>query len=117
MRRKKGKTGDLVRLQQLRQEAEQAKVAALTAQREADKERTELEERAAAFEREAKRNQELQEWRKRLKAGDVVHVQRFDKTGSVVRIDSRKSVVIVSIGLGQWEIPFEEINPVEQVAV
>ena len=117
LRRKKGKTGDLVRLQELRREAEQAKVAAMSAQIEAEKEKTEFEERTAALERDAKRQVELNEWRKQLKSGEQVHVQRFDKTGSVVRVDLKKQFVIVSLGLGQWEIPFEEINPPTTVMV
>jgi len=43
----------------------------------------------------------------------TVHVTRFDKAGRVVRVDLKKKVVIVNLGLGQWEIPMEEILPVK----
>ena len=51
------------------------------------------------------------EKRANLRPNDVVRVSRFDKTGKVVRVDVRKQTVTVSVGLGQWEIPFEEIYP------
>jgi DNA mismatch repair protein MutS2 len=114
LRRRKGKTGELARLQELRQEAEKARVEALAAQHEASKEKTAYEERAAAIARETERQLELTEWRKNLKAGESVNVQRFDKAGMVVRVDLKKQTVMVSVGLGQWEIPFEEIEPVAE---
>src|SRR5204863_5230958 len=43
LRRRKGKTGDLARLQQLREEAEKARVDALAAQHEATRQREEYE--------------------------------------------------------------------------
>ena len=114
LRRRKGKTGELARLQELKQEAEKARLNALAAQHEASKEKSAYEERTAALVRETERQLELAEWRKNLKAGESVNVQRFDKAGMVVRVDSKKQTVIVSVGLGQWEIPFEEIAPVEE---
>ena len=38
-------------------------------------------------------------------------VQRFDKQGRVVRVDHKKNVAVVSVGLGQWEVPLEEVFP------
>ena len=29
-----------------------------------------------------------------------------------MKVDARKQTVTVSVGLGQWEVPFEEIQPV-----
>ena len=49
-----------------------------------------------------------------LKAGDVVLVQRFDKQGRIVRIDQKKGQAKINIGLGEWEIPIEEIFPIVQ---
>ena len=112
LRRRKGKTGELARLQELRQEAEKARVEALAAQHEASKEKTAYEERTAALARETERQLVLNEWRKNLKAGESVNVQRFDKSGKVVKVDIKKQTVMVSVGLGQWEIPFDEIAPV-----
>jgi DNA mismatch repair protein MutS2 len=112
LKRRKGKTGELARLQQLREEAEKAKVAAMSAQHEADKQREDYERRAGALEREAAEKAALNETRSALKTGEVVRVSRFNSTGKVVRVDSKKQTVKVSVGLGEWEIPFEEIFPV-----
>jgi DNA mismatch repair protein MutS2 len=111
LERRKGKTGELARLQQLREEAEKAKVEALAARHEADKEREEFERRSSALEREAAEKAALHEKRAALRANDVVRVSRFDKTGKVVRIDAKKQTVTVSVGLGQWEVPFDEVFP------
>jgi DNA mismatch repair protein MutS2 len=51
--------------------------------------------------------------RSRLRPTDVVKVARFDRSGKVVRVDAKKQIVTVSVGLGQWEVPFEEIFPAE----
>ena len=111
LKRKKGKTGDLARLQELREEAEKAREQALAAQHEAAREKEEFERKSAALQREAEREAALQEMRANLKANDVVLVSRFDRTGKVVRVDAKKQTVTVSIGIGQWEVPFEEVFP------
>jgi DNA mismatch repair protein MutS2 len=111
LRRRKGKTGDLARLQQLREETEKARAEALVAQQAAARERDEYERKAAELDREAKQKAALQEMRAGLRPGDVVKVSRFDANGKVVRVDLKKQTVTVSVGIGQWEIPFEEILP------
>ena len=111
LKRRKGKTGDLVRLQELRLEAEKAREEALAAQHAAARERDEFERKNAAIQREAQQKAELQELRANLKVNDLVKVSRFDRTGKVVRVDSKKQTVTVSVGLGQWEVPFDEVYP------
>jgi DNA mismatch repair protein MutS2 len=111
LRRRKGKTGELARLQQLREQAEKARAEALAAQHEAERQKEEYEKKKAQIEREATEAIKLREWRTNLKANEIVYVQRFDKTGKVVRSDAKKMVVLVSVGIGQWEIPFDEIFP------
>jgi len=111
LKRKKGKTGELVRLQQLREDAEKAREAALAAQHEADKQKAEYREKIATMEREAEESAALQVWRARLSANEKVRVSRFDSVGRVVKVDAKKQTVTVSVGLGQWEIPFDEIHP------
>jgi DNA mismatch repair protein MutS2 len=111
LKRRKGKTGELARLQQLREEAEKARVDALAAKHAADREKEEFERRKSALDREAAEQAALNEKRANLRPNDVVRVSRFDQTGKVVRVDARKQTVTVSVGLGQWEIPFEEIDP------
>jgi DNA mismatch repair protein MutS2 len=111
LRRRKGKAPELARLQQLREDAEKAREAALAAEHEAARQREEYERKRAELEREAREEAELRGWRERLRADDVVWVSRFDKTGRVVRVNPQKLTVVVSVGLGQWEVPFDEVFP------
>jgi DNA mismatch repair protein MutS2 len=111
LKRRRGKTGELARLQELRQEAEKARVEALAAQHEANRQREDYEKRKGALDREAAERTALNDQRANLKPGAVVRVSRFDSTGRVVRVDVKKQTVTVSVGLGQWEIPFDEIFP------
>jgi DNA mismatch repair protein MutS2 len=112
LKKRKGKSGELARLQELRLEAEQAKVEALAARHEADREKAALEQERNALAKEAAEKAALNELRANLKPGTQVTVQRFGSTGRVVKVDAKKQTVTVSVGLGQWEIPFEEIFPV-----
>jgi len=48
-----------------------------------------------------------------LQPGDAVRVARFDKTGKVVRVDHKRNLAVVSLGLGQWEVPLDEVFPQE----
>lgn len=111
LKRRKGKTGELARLQELRAEAEKAKVDALAAQHEAAQQKAEYERKAAAVEREQEAAEQLNGQRERLKANDRVHVSRFDAVGKVVRVDVKKQTITVNLGLGQWEVPFSEVTP------
>jgi len=111
LRRKKGKTSELTRLQELRQEAENARSAALTAQHEANQQREDYERRKAELEREAAAEIELRRKRTALQPGDRVRVERFGSGGKVVRVDLKKGNVLVSVGLGQWEVPLTEVFP------
>jgi len=112
LKKRKGKTGELARLQQLREEAEKAKVEAMAARHEADKEKEEFERRRGALDRELSEKAALNELRSNLKTGEMVRVSRFNSTGKVVRVDAKKQTIKVSVGLGEWEIPFDEIFPV-----
>lgn len=112
LKKRRGKTGELARLQELRIEAEQAKVEALAAKHEAVREKEEFERRRTALDREAAQKAALHEQRAALKSGAVVRVSRFDATGKVVKVDPKKLTVTVSVGLGRWEIPFDEVFPV-----
>ncbi len=111
LKKRKGKSGELARLQELRLEAEQAKVEALAAKHEADREREALERQRTALEREAAEQTALNDLRANLKSGTVVMVERFGATGRVVKVDAKKRTITVSVGIGQWEVPFEEIFP------
>ncbi len=111
LKRRAGKTGELARLQELRLEAEQAKVEALAARHEADREKESLARERGTLAKETADRAALHELRATLKAGTVVTVQRFGSTGRVVKVDAKKQTVTVSVGIGQWEVPFEEIFP------
>ena len=52
--------------------------------------------------------------RANLKTNDAVRVPRFDKPGRIVRIDHRRNMAVVSLGLGQWEVSLDEVFPVQE---
>ncbi|HJT78562.1 MAG TPA: DNA strand exchange inhibitor protein, partial [Gemmataceae bacterium] len=111
LRRRQRKAPELTRLQQLREEAQKAQEEALAARHEAQRQREEYQRKVEAVAREAEAAAALREARARLQANDVVRVQRFGKTGRVVRVDHKKNTAVVSVGLGQWEVPLDEVFP------
>ncbi|MBM3979560.1 MAG: DNA strand exchange inhibitor protein [Planctomycetes bacterium] len=112
LKKRKGKSGELARLQELRLEAEQAKADALVAKHEADREKAALEQERGALAKESADRAALNELRATLKAGTPVTVERFGAVGKVVKVDAKKQTVTVSVGIGQWEVPFDEVFPV-----
>jgi len=111
LKRRKGKGPELARLQQLREEAEKARVDALSAQHEAERQKKEYTQKVADLVRETEEKAELEEMRTTLAVNARVRVARFDAVGRVVKVDARKKTVVVSLGLGQWEVPFDEVFP------
>ncbi len=86
-----------------RQEAEQAKVEAERQRTEAERERLVLRDQQTAF----------QKWIdtvSSLRAGDRVHVKRFDREGRVVRVQLHKQVAVVSVGAMELEVPLNELS-------
>jgi DNA mismatch repair protein MutS2 len=114
LRRKQRKAPELLRLQQMKDEAEKARAEAMAKQHEAEQSRTEFERMAADLEREAAAAASLRDARGRLRANDRVRVARFDQPGRVVRVDRVKGLAVVSVGLGQWEVPLDEVFPLGQ---
>ncbi len=112
LRRKQKKAPELLRLQQVKAEAEKARDAALKAKHDADVQREELAAQADKLAREAAAAAVLRESRSKLQANDTVRVSRFNETGRVVRVDHKKSVAVVRVGIGQWEVPLDELFPV-----
>jgi DNA mismatch repair protein MutS2 len=112
LQRKQRKAPELLRLQKLKEDAEKARAEALAKQHEADRQRAEFEQKAAELERAAAAATALREARGRLRANDRVRVARFDQPGRVVRVDHGKALAVVSVGLGQWEVPLDEVFPV-----
>jgi DNA mismatch repair protein MutS2 len=113
LRRRQRRAPELARLQQLREETEKAREEALRAQHEAERQRAEYQQKAEQLQREAEAEAALREARARLQPNDAVRVPRFDKPGRVVRVDHKKNLAVVSVGLGQWEVPLDEVIPVQ----
>jgi DNA mismatch repair protein MutS2 len=112
LRRSQRRAPELAALQRKREEAEKARAEALAAQHEAARQREEYQEKVVALEREAEEAARLREARARLQPNDPVRVPRFDKTGRVVRVDHKRHIAVVSVGLGQWEVSLDEVFPV-----
>jgi DNA mismatch repair protein MutS2 len=111
LRRKQRRAPEMIQLQRKREEAEQAREEALRAQHEADRQRQAYEQKVADIERKAREEAALKELRGRLQPGDVVQVPRFDKPGRIVRVDAKRNLAVVSLGLGQWEVSLDEVFP------
>ncbi len=111
LRRRQRRGPEMAQLQRLREEAEKAREEALVAQHEAERQRAELRETTERLEREKEEADALREARLKLQPNDVVRVPRFDKPGRVVRVDFKRNIALVSVGLGQWEVPLEEVFP------
>jgi DNA mismatch repair protein MutS2 len=114
LRRRQKRAPEMAQLQRLREEAEKAREEALAAQHEAARQREELRQKTATLEREAEEAAVLREARLRLQPNDPVRVPKFDKPGRVVRVDHKRNVAVVSLGLGQWEVPLDEVFPAEK---
>ncbi len=111
LRRRQKRAPEMAQLQRLREEAEKARAEALARAHEADRQADELRRKTAELERQAAEEAALREARLKLVPGDRVKVPKYDKTGKVVRTDFKKNVVVVSLGLGQWEVGLEEVFP------
>jgi DNA mismatch repair protein MutS2 len=116
LRRRKGRTAELGRLQQLREEAEKARSEALAARHEADRQREEYERMLVRLRHEADATAALRDWRAKLKPGEEVWSPKFGKMAKVTRLDHRKGSLFISVGIGQWEVPFDEVFPDEPKA-
>ena len=114
LRRRQRRAPEMAQLQRLREEAQQAREEALRARHEAEQQRQEYAQRVAALQREAAAEDALRAARARLQANDRVRVARFDKEGRVVRVDLKRGLAIVSVGLGQWEVPLGEVFPLDK---
>jgi DNA mismatch repair protein MutS2 len=114
LRRRQRRGPELARLQELREEAQKAQEEALLAQHEAERQREEYRQKMEQVQRVAEEEAALREARARLQPNDPVRVARFDKPGRVVRVDYKRNLAVVSLGLGQWEVPLDEVFPLEE---
>jgi DNA mismatch repair protein MutS2 len=113
LRRRQRRAPELAQLQRLRQEAEKARNEAMISQHEAERQREEYQQKVTDLQRAADEAAALREARARLQPNDPVRVTRFDTPGRVVRVDYKRNIAIVSVGLGQWEVPLDEVFPVD----
>jgi DNA mismatch repair protein MutS2 len=111
LRKRRRKDPELADLQKIKADAEAAREQARQAQIEAEQQRAELEQKTAELERVAALEAALRAARARLQPNDRVRVARFDQPGRVVRVDHKRNTAVVSVGLGQWDVSLEEIEP------
>ena len=74
----------------------------------------ELRQKATRMEREAEEAAALREARLKLMPNDPVQVPRFDKPGRIVRVDHKRNLAVVSLGIGQWEVSLEDVFPLDK---
>jgi DNA mismatch repair protein MutS2 len=90
--------------EQARAEAESARIQALQEIEAARKQRESLADKQAEFDRWVEKIASL-------RPGDKVHVRRFDKPGTIVRVLLHKQLAVVAVGAMEMEIPLREIVP------
>ena len=112
LHRRRGTAGpELDRLQEMRHEALRAREQADDAQSQARQAEEEFRRKTDLLHQEAEISAELEKARASLMPGDVVRVARFDKQGTVVRIDHRRGLAAVTVGAVEWELPLDELVP------
>jgi DNA mismatch repair protein MutS2 len=112
LKRRQKRAPEMIQLQRLREEAEKAREEALAAQHQAERQRDELRQKTLDMEREAEKAAALREARLRLQPNDPVTVPRFDKPGRIIRVDHKRNIAVVSVGIGQWEVSLDDVFPV-----
>jgi DNA mismatch repair protein MutS2 len=111
LKRRQRRAPEMIQLQQKREEAEKARTEAMEAQHDAQKQREEYANKLVELERQQREAEAMREWRAKLQASDTVWVPKYDKHGRIVRIDAKRGTAVVGLGLGQWEVTFDEIFP------
>ncbi len=110
-KKKKGKSGELLRMQQIREEAEKARAEALAHQHAADQAKAEYERKLNELNQVAAEEEVLRKWRSQLTVGSTIYSPKFGKMAKISKIDTRKGTFFVSVGIGQWELTPAEIFP------
>lgn len=114
VRRRARRDPEMRRLADLRRQAQEAKDQAELARANADTAESEFRRKAELLKQEAAISAEVDKFRASLKAGDQVRVSRFDKQGTIRRVDPRKRIATVVVGAVEWQLPLEEILPLAQ---
>jgi DNA mismatch repair protein MutS2 len=111
LKRRQRRAPEMAHLQKLREDAEKAREEALARAHDAERQAEELRQQQEKLQREAAEAAALREARLRLQPNDAVRVPRFDKPGKIVRVDHKRNIAVVSLGIGQWEVALEEVFP------
>ncbi|MBN1492395.1 MAG: DNA strand exchange inhibitor protein [Phycisphaerae bacterium] len=93
-----------------RREAEKARTEAEAAKVESDRVRDALERQRAEL---ARQQAEFQNWTQaiaRLAPGDPVYIRRFDRQGTIVRVQLQKQSAIVCVGAVDMEVALTELQ-------
>jgi len=106
-----GRPRELEILEQRRAEAEQAREHAWQAEQQAREAKAAFEARLRELDHHAADALALEEFRATLQPGDVVHVRKFRRPGTVRRVDPKRRTATVGHGSMQWELALEELEP------
>ncbi len=93
-----------------RRMAEEARKAANQARIEADRSRVEFDEQSRQLEQAQTAYEQWMEWLTRLRPGDWVHVETFDKCAQVVRMQLHKQTAVVSSGALDFEVQLSALS-------
>ncbi|MGL4463914.1 MAG: MutS-related protein, partial [Planctomycetia bacterium] len=102
---------ELAQLQEMRAEAEKARDQAALAEREAKEAAEAYQRKAEQMRHETELAHEIEKARATIRPGDVVRVTKFNKSGTVKRVDSRRKLAAVTVGAVEWELPLDELIP------
>jgi DNA mismatch repair protein MutS2 len=112
LRRRRGRSaGEMRQLQEMREQTERARQDAREAQRKADEAEAGFRRRESLLQQEADVHKEIERFRTTLQAGDAVRVLKFDKNGTVKRVDRRRELAAVLVGAVEWELPLSDLFP------
>ncbi len=112
LRRRRGRgAAEMRQLQEMREATERARADAMDAQRKADEAEAEFRRREQLLQQEADVQKEIERFRTTLQAGDAVRVLKFDKNGTIKRVDRRRELAAVLVGAVEWELPLSELFP------
>lgn len=107
-----GRSDELELLERRRSEAEAAREQAWHAEQDARRAREAYEVKLRELDRDAADAVALEEFRATLQPGDTVHVRKFRRPGIVKRVDLKRRMATVSHGSMQWELAWDELEPV-----
>jgi DNA mismatch repair protein MutS2 len=113
LRRRRGRGGaEMKQLEAMRMDTERARQSLLDAQQRATAAEVEFKKRHQLLQQEVDVQREIERFRTTLQPGDTVRVLRFDKNGTIQRIDRRREQAAVLVGAVAWELPLADLFPV-----